>query len=72
MPTLTPPGTSIDLVTSRYVRIRYVRIPLEEAVYERARQAAQADRRSLANWLAVLVERALEEKTSEPTEQPAP
>lgn len=50
---------------------RYVRIQLEQAVYERARQVAKADRRSLANWLVVTVERALKE-TSEPDEQPAP
>lgn len=54
------PGASMIIVT-----LRYVRIGLEQAIYERARQAAQADRRSLANWLAVLVERALE-KTSRP------
>ena len=50
---------------------RYVRIQLEQAVYDRARQAAAADRRSLANWLAVTVERALRE-APEPAGQPEP
>lgn len=59
-------------MTTRYVRVRYVRIQLEETVYERARQAAEADRRSLANWLAVTVERALKEASPEPGEQPSP
>jgi len=43
-------------VTSNYVRIK-----LEPAIYDRAKQAADADRRSLANWLTVTVERALKE-----------
>ena len=48
---------ALTLVTTRYVRIK-----LEQVIYDRARQAAEADRRSLANWLAVTVERALEDK----------
>jgi hypothetical protein len=55
-----------------FVTTRSVRIQLEQAVYERARQAAEADRRSLANWLAVLVERTLEGKPGEQPEQPSP
>jgi hypothetical protein len=42
-----------------FVTTRYVRIGLEQAIYDRARQAAEGDRRSLANWIAVTVERAL-------------
>jgi len=44
---------------------------LEEELLERARQAAEADRRSMSNWFAVIVERALEDKTRESAEQPA-
>lgn len=54
-----------------FVTTRYVRIGLEQAIYDRARQAAEADRRSLANWLAVTIERTLEDKPDEPAEQPA-
>jgi len=50
---------SVPSTSMTYVTTRYVRIGLEQAIYERARQAAEADRRSLANWLAVTVERAL-------------
>jgi secreted protein with Ig-like and vWFA domain len=53
------------------VTTRYVRIQLEQAVYERARQAAKDDRRSLSNWLAVTVERSLEDRPSDAAEQPA-
>lgn len=45
--------------------LRHVHLKLDQETYERARQAAAADRRSLANWLLVLVERALEDKTRE-------
>lgn len=51
-----------------FVTTRYVRIGLEQAIYDRARQAAEGDRRSLANWIAVTVERAL----TEMPEQSAP
>lgn len=44
-----------------HVTPRYIRIKLDQPLYDRARQAAQVDRRSLANWLVVLVERALSE-----------
>jgi hypothetical protein len=53
---VSAPSTSMTIVTTRYVRIG-----LEQAIYDRARQAAETDRRSLANWVAVTVERALEE-----------
>lgn len=49
---------------------RRVHFHLDEDVYERAQQAAEADRRSLSNWLSVLVERALKE-AHKPDEQPA-
>jgi hypothetical protein len=55
-----------------FVTTRSVRIQLEQAVYDRAREAAKDDRRSLANWLAVLVERTLEDKPSEPAVRPTP
>lgn len=48
-----------------HVTPRYVRIKLDQPLYDRARQAAEADRRSLANWLVVLVERAVEDKSDE-------
>lgn len=44
---------------------------IEEELLERARQAAKADRRSLSNWFALTVERALEE-AARSAEQPAP
>lgn len=45
---------------------RLAHIRLSDDVYERAQKAAEADRRSLANWLAVTIERALDEKPREP------
>lgn len=42
--------------------LRHVHLKLDQETYERAREAAAADRRSLANWLTVLVERALEDE----------
>ena len=39
---------------------------LSEKLLEQAQRAADADRRSLSNWLALVVERALEE--AEPLE----
>jgi predicted HicB family RNase H-like nuclease len=38
---------------------RWVHFRIAEELYERARAAATADRRSLSNWLALVVERAL-------------
>ena len=55
-----------------HVTPRYVRIKLDQAIYDRARQAADADRRSLANWVVVLVERAVEDARAEATEMPPP
>jgi len=49
-----------------FVTTRSVRTQLEQTVYERARRAAKAERRSLANWLAITVERALAEAADEP------
>jgi hypothetical protein len=63
---MSAPSTSMIIVTTRYVRIG-----LEQAIYDRARQAAEADRRSLANWIAVTVERALQE-AAEQAGPPAP
>ena len=52
---MTSPAHKIAPVTLRHVHLK-----LDQETYERARQAAEADRRSLANWLAVTVERALD------------
>jgi len=53
------------------VTTRRVHFQIEQATYERARRAAALDRRSLANWLTLIVERALEE-ASESEKQPEP
>lgn len=50
---------------------RPAHLNLDRDLYERAQRAAKRDRRSLANWLAVTIERALEDEAREPTEQPA-
>ena len=50
--------------------IRHVHVKLEQELWERASQAAKADRRSLTNWIAVLVERALEDKSRDAADQP--
>ena len=39
---------------------------ISEELLEQAQRAAKADRRSLSNWLALAVERALEEPSCEP------
>jgi len=59
-------GTRLDYVAARSAHFR-----IEEELYERAQQAADADRRSLSNWFALIVERALEEKPREPADQSA-
>lgn len=43
---------------------RWVHFRVDERVLERAKKAAEADRRSLSNWVALTVERALAEDTS--------
>lgn len=49
---------------------RLAHFRISEELYERAQEAAKADRRTLSNWLAVLVERAVEdEKPDEPAGQ---
>jgi hypothetical protein len=53
------------------VNVRHVNLRLDEKTWERARQAAEADRRSLTNWITVLVEKAIEDKPCEPAGQPA-
>lgn len=63
---MTHPFTTVDHVT-----VRHVHLKLEQETWERARQAAAADRRSLVNWLTVLVERTLEEAHPEAAEPPA-
>ncbi len=49
---------------------RSAHLHLSPEVYERAQKAAEADRRTLSNWLAVTIERVLEAESREP-EQPA-
>ena len=44
---------------------------VEQEVYEQVQRAARADSRSLGNWLAVTVERALEDVSRESAEQTA-
>lgn len=41
---------------------RWIRFRLCEEVYRQALAAAESDRRSVANWLTVIVERALAEE----------
>jgi hypothetical protein len=53
------------------VTIRHVHVKLEQELWERAERAARADRRSLTNWIAVLIERALEDKPRDAAGQPA-
>ena len=49
---------------------RWAHFRISEELYERARLEAEADRRSLSNWFALTVERALAEAGREP--EPAP
>jgi len=42
---------------------------LEQELLDRAKQAAEDDRRSLSNWFAVTVERALEDESRDAAEQ---
>lgn len=51
--------------------MRRVCFQIDEETYERAQAAAKADRRRLANWLALTVERALKDEPSESTGQSA-
>lgn len=52
---------------------RWAHFRISEELYERARRAAEADRRSLSNWFALTVERALAEASPEPEPgQPVP
>jgi predicted HicB family RNase H-like nuclease len=39
---------------------RWLHFRIEEELHERVREAAEADRRSVSNWVAVACERALE------------
>jgi hypothetical protein len=42
--------------------MRWLHFRVDEQLHARARQAATADRRTLSNWLALTIERALEEE----------
>lgn len=44
---------------------RWIHFRIDEALYERMRAEAAADRRSLANWLSVTIERLLAETPSD-------
>jgi predicted HicB family RNase H-like nuclease len=44
---------------------------ISEELLERAQRAADADRRSLSNWLGLVVERALDEAEPEPAKESA-
>ena len=52
--------------------VRRVYFQVEQEVYERVREAAAADRRSLSNWLAITVERAVEDAPRAEAEQSVP
>jgi hypothetical protein len=45
--------------------MRWLHFRVDEQLHARARQAATADRRTLSNWLALTIERALEETPGE-------
>jgi predicted HicB family RNase H-like nuclease len=47
---------------------RWAHFRIDEQLYEQARKSAEADRRSLSNWFAITVERALEDDRAEVTE----
>lgn len=51
--------------------VRWVHFRVEEDLHEKMRAAAAADRRSLSNWLALTLERVLEEEPRQ-AEQPTP
>ena len=51
---MRPDALGFDPVPTAHFRI-------SDELLDRAQRAAEADRRSLSNWLAVVVERALEE-----------
>jgi predicted HicB family RNase H-like nuclease len=45
---------------------------ISEELRDKAKKAAAADRRSLSNWFALTVERALEEAPEPQPDQPVP
>jgi predicted HicB family RNase H-like nuclease len=45
---------------------------VEQELYERAQRAAKAERRSVSNWLAITIERAVEDKPRAEAELPVP
>ena len=42
-----------------HMLVRWVHFRVDEDLHKQMREAAAADRRSLSNWLALIVERAL-------------
>ena len=49
--------------------MRWLHFRLNEQLLERARQAAEDDRRSLSNWVGLTIERALREDIPAPGQQ---
>jgi predicted HicB family RNase H-like nuclease len=49
---------------------RWLHFRLDEQLLEQARQAAAADRRSLSNWVGLVIERALPETPPDQPESP--
>ena len=55
----------------RHMPTRWAHFRLREELYEQAQKVAEADRRSLSNWFALVVERALaEQDTQKEARQP--
>jgi uncharacterized protein (DUF1778 family) len=55
---------SLIALCSCTVTTRWVHIRVDEDLHERMKAAAAADRRSLANWVAVACERAMDAITA--------
>ena len=46
--------------------MRWLHFRIDEALHERAQQVAKADRRSLSNWVALTIERAVSDAQRDP------
>ena len=58
----SPRGTTAsDDASENIGRVRYISLRVPDELYERIRQHADADRRSLNVFLIILIERALDE-----------
>lgn len=49
--------------------MRWLHFRIDEQLHEQARQVAAADRRSLSNWVALVIERAVEQAERHETEK---